>query len=326
MDLSTKYLGMNLRTPVVPSASPLSASVENIKRMEDAGAAAVVLHSLFEEQLSPESSEMRYRLVSGTIPSEPSRFRLDPEAYLDHILRAKEAVSIPIIASLNGKSLGGWVDYARRIEQAGADALELNLFYIPTDIDMTSECVEQNYLDIVEAVRSAVTLPVAVKLGPYFSNVAHIARRLDAAGADALVLFNRFYQPDIDLMTRELQPHILLSTPQAMRLPLHWIAMLHKRVRLDLAASGGVRKGEDALKLLMAGASVTMVCSVLLRHGIDHIRVIEQEMLDWMDEYEYESVRELHGSLSQRDCLDPAAFERDQYIRALQSYKLPMSR
>jgi dihydroorotate dehydrogenase (fumarate) len=241
--------------------------------------------------------------------------------YLEHIRKAKEAIEIPLIASLNRTSLGSWIDYAREVEAAGADALELNIFYIPVDLDMTSAEVEQSYVEIFKAVRRAVKLPIAVKLSPFFSNLAHMASRLDDEGAAALVLFNRFYQPDIDLTTREVYPHMVLSTPESARLPLRWIALLYGRTRAELAASGGVHSGRDAIKLLMAGASVTMLCSTLLQHGIKQLSVIEQEMLDWMEKYEYESVREMQGSMSHRNVSNPSAFERAQYVRGLQSIK-----
>jgi dihydroorotate dehydrogenase (fumarate) len=332
MKLSTTYLGMELRTPLVPSASPLSEDVGNIKAMEDAGASAVVLHSLFEEQIEQERHDLQFHLTAYndtfaealSFFPQPTDFRVGPEEYLEHIYKAKQSVAIPIIASLNGTSPGGWIDYAARIQQAGADALELNIFYIPNDISMPAAEVEQAYVDVVESVSRAVTIPVAVKLGPYFSNIAHMAARLHGAGADGLVLFNRFYQPDFDLKHLEVRPHILLSTPQALRLPLRWIAMLYGRVGCDMAASGGVHTGTDALKMIMAGANVAMLCSALLKRGISHIRVIEQEMLDWLEEYEYESVSEMRGSMSQRNSPDPAAFERAQYVRALQSFRRPV--
>jgi dihydroorotate dehydrogenase (fumarate) len=328
MDLTTTYMGMTLRTPLVPSASPLSEKIDNIKKMEDAGAAAVVLYSLFEEQIEQERHAVQHHLEyyshsfaeALTFFPEMGDFRLGPEEYLNHIRRAKEAVDIPVIASLNGKSLGGWLDYAHRIEQAGADGLELNLYYIPTNIYTPSADIEESYIEIVEAVKNAVTIPIAVKIGPFFSNMAHMARRLDEAGADALVLFNRFYQPDIDLENLEVRPNILLSTPQAMRLPLRWIAVLYGRIGCSLAASSGIHEAEDALKMLMAGASVTMMASGLLRKGIGHLREVEQAMLDWMELHEYESVREMQGSMSHRNCSDPAAYERAWYIKALHSY------
>lgn len=329
MDLTTTYLGMTLRTPLVPSASPLSEEIDNIKRMEDAGAAAVVLYSLFEEQLQLERYELHHHLTYGTESYAESltyfpefeEFHLGPEGYLNHIRKAKEAVDIPIVASLNGTSVGGWTDFAKKMEQAGADALELNVYYIPTEMDLEASHVEQTYVDILKAVKSAVTVPVAIKLSPYFSNMANIAKRLDAAGANALVLFNRFYQPDIDLETLEVRPHVILSTPQALRLPLRWIAILYGRIKANLAATSGIHAVEDVLKMLMAGANVTMLCSVLLRQGIDHIRVIEQNLREWMEAHEYVSVKQMQGSMSQKHCADPSAFERAQYMKALQSYK-----
>jgi dihydroorotate dehydrogenase (fumarate) len=329
MDLSTTYLGLTLRTPLVPSASPLSAEIDNIKRMEDAGAAAVVLHSLFEEQLQLERYALHHHLTYGTesfaealtyVP-EPPTFHLGPEEYLNHIRRAKEAVDIPIIASLNGASVGGWTDYGLQMQQAGADALELNIYHIPTDMEQSGVEVEATYLDILTAVKSVVSIPVALKLSPFFSSMAYMARRFDAAGADALVLFNRFYQPDIDLETLTVEPHTLLSTPQALRLPLRWIAILYGRVKADLAATGGIHEAQDVLKMLMAGASVTMMCSALLQYGITHLRVVEEEVRAWMEEHEYVSVRQMQGSMSQLHCADASAFERAHYMRALHTYR-----
>lgn len=329
MDLSTSYLGMTLRTPLVPSASPLSEEIDNIRRMEDAGAAAVVLYSLFEEQLVLDRYELHHHLTAGTESfaealtyfPEPAEFHLGPEGYLNHIRKAKEAVHIPVIASLNGSSLGGWTNYARQIEAAGADALELNVYYIPTDAEQTAEQVEQTYVDILTAVKAVVTIPVALKLGPFFSNMARMARRLDAAGADSLVLFNRFYQPDVDLDALEIRPHVLLSTPQALRLPLTWIGILYGRIRANMAATSGIHEAEDALKMLMVGADVTMLCSVLLERGIDHIRTVEQGLRDWMEAHEYASVRQMQGSMSQQNCANASAFERAHYISSLHSYK-----
>jgi dihydroorotate dehydrogenase (fumarate) len=329
MDLSTTYLGLNLRTPLVPSASPLSEDIGNIRRMEDAGAAAVVLYSLFEEQLVLDKYELHHHLTEGTESfaealtyfPEPGEFHLGPEGYLEHIRKAKAAVGIPVIASLNGTSLGGWTSYAKQMQEAGADALELNVYYIPTDVQQTAEQVEQTYLDILQAVKAAVSIPVALKLGPFFSNMARMARRLDDAGANALVLFNRFYQPDIDLEALEVRPHVLLSTPQALRLPLTWIGILYGRIRADMAATSGVHQAEDVIKLLMVGANVTMLCSALLQHGIEHIRAVEHGVREWMEAHEYTSVRQMRGSMSQRNVADASAFERAHYISSLHSYK-----
>ncbi len=328
MNLTTTYLGHKLRTPLVPSASPLSENLDNIKRMEDAGASAIVFHSLFEEQLRHDRYELDFHLNQGTESfaealnyfPEPQEFKVGPEAYVEHIAKAKAATSIPIIGSLNGSTFGGWQTYARQIEQAGADALELNIYSLPTDPDVSSEDIEQNYLTILASIKGQLKIPVAVKLSPFFTNFARFARRLDLHGANALVLFNRFYQPDIELETLEITPNILLSTPMAMRLPMRWIAILYGRIGASLAATSGIHRATDALKMLMAGADVTMLCSVLLRRGIAHLSVIEREMKEWMEEHEYESVEQLKGSMSQKNCPEPMAFERAQYMRALQTY------
>ena len=317
-----------MRSPLVVSASPLSEEVDNIKRMEDAGAAAVVLYSLFEEQLRQDRLEMNQNLQQGTESfaesltyfPEPNEFKLGPEEYLKHIAAAKKATRIPIIASLNGSSAGGWTDYAKQIQQAGADALELNIYYIPTDMNLTGTEVEMTYLDILKSVKSNVTIPVAVKLSPFFSNFANMAKRLDQAGANGLVLFNRFYQPDIELESLEVKPNILLSTPMAMRLPLRWIALLHGKLKASLAATSGIHRASDALKMLLVGADVTMLCSTVIRHGIPQIAMIEREMVEWLKEHEYESINQLKGSLSQKNCPEPAAFERAQYMKALTGY------
>jgi len=330
MNLTTNYLGLKLRTPLVPSASPLSENIDDIKKMEDAGASAVVLYSLFEEQLRQDRAELNQSMEQGTESfaealtyfPEPESFHLGPEEYLKHIAHAKKAVRIPIIASLNGSSAGGWTSYAKQIQQAGADALELNIYHIPTDANLSAEKVEQEYLDILKAVKSEVKIPVAVKMSPFFTNFACMAGKLDAAGANGLVLFNRFYQPDIDLDSLEVKPNILLSTPMAMRVPLRWIAILHGRLRTSLAATSGIHRASDVLKMLMAGADVTMLCSVLLRHGIPQISAIERDLVAWMEEHEYESVAQLKGSLSQKNCPAPSAFERAQYMRAISSYPL----
>jgi dihydroorotate dehydrogenase (fumarate) len=328
MDLSTSYLGLKLRTPLVSSASPLSEDIATIKAMEDAGASAVVLHSLFEEQLRQDSAELDHHLEHGTYSfaealtyfPEPESFRLGPEEYLEHIAKAKKAVRIPIIASLNGSSVGGWTAYAKAIQQAGADALELNIYHIPTDLDLSSARIEQNYLDILKAVKSSVTIPVAVKLSPFFTNFAHMARQLEQTGANGLVLFNRFYQPDIDLEALEVKPNLLLSTPMAMRVPLRWIALLYGRIHTSLAATSGIYRATDVLKVLMAGADVAMLCSALIRHGPRQIGVIERDLVAWIEEHEYESIAQLKGSLSQKNCADPSAFERAQYMKAISQY------
>ena len=329
MDLTTRYLGLNLRTPLVPSASPLSDDLDNIKRMEDSGASAVVLHSLFEEQVRNEQDAIQQHLAYGTdsFPEsltffpEPKDFIAGPEEYLSKIRKAKDAVSIPIIASLNGNAIGGWVDYAKKIQQAGADALELNVYSIPADLDKTSAEIEESYVEIAKAVKAVVHIPVAVKLSPFFSNVGNMAKRLDQAGVNGLVLFNRFYQPDINLEELEIQANIHLSTQQDMRLPLRWIAILYGRIKADLAATSGIHCAVDVLKMLMVGADVTMLCSVLFTRGIGIIREIETDMANWLSEHDYQSLRQLQGSMSQKYCSDPTSFERAQYMRAVISYK-----
>jgi dihydroorotate dehydrogenase (fumarate) len=331
MDLTTHYLGLKLRSPLVVSASPLSENIDNLKRMEDAGAAAIVLHSLFEEQLRQDRLELHQRLEYGTESyaealtyfPDAEEYHLGPEEYLRHIWQAKQATKVPIIASLNCSSVGGWTEYAKQIQRAGADALELNIYYIPTDMDLSGEMVEETYLNILRAVKAEVTIPVAVKLSPFFSNFANMAKRLDQTGANGLVLFNRFYQPDIELETLEVKPNLLLSTPMAMRLPLRWIALLHGKLNGSLAATSGIHRAADALKMLLVGADVTMLCSTIIRHGIPQIAMIERDLVDWLKEHEYESISQLKGSLSQKNCPEPAAFERAQYMKALTGFALP---
>lgn len=327
MNLTTRYLGLDLRSPLVVSASPLSEKLDNIKRMEEVGAAAVVLYSLFEEQLIREQEELHHHLSFGvesfaeaiTYFPDPDKLHMSSEHYLEHIRAAKEAVKIPIIASLNGYSLGGWVKFAKEIEEAGADALELNIYFIPSDIDMSAAQIEQQYLDIVREVRAAVQLPLAVKLSPFFSNMANMARALADNGADGLVLFNRFYQPDIDLEMLETKTNVLLSTPQALRLPLRWIAILHGRIQADLAATSGIHSHEDVLKMLMVGANVTMMASALIKNGIDYLGGVERDLVAWMVEHEYESVQQMRGSMSHAKVGDPSAYERSQYMKAVTS-------
>ncbi len=330
MDITTTYMGLKLRSPLVASASPYWDNVDNIKRAEDAGAGAVVLYSLFEEQIRQERELVHYYMTHNTesFPEaltffpEPPTYHAKPDEYLELIRRAREAVDIPVIASLNGTSIGSWTKFARRMQEAGASALELNIYYIPTDMDTPGTTVEQTYIDILTAVKSAVSIPVAVKLSPYFSNMANMARRLDNAGADALVLFNRFYQPDINLETLEVEPHVLLSTQQSLRLPLRWVAILYGRVRASLAATSGIHTPEDAIKVLMAGANVAMMTSALLKNGIEYLGLVERGMTAWLETNEYESVTQMRGSLSQINSPDPAAFERVQYMRALTTYRV----
>lgn len=329
MDLTTTYMGMTLKNPIVPSASPLSREISTVKQMEDAGAAAVVLYSLFEEQITGESHELDHFLSFGTDTfSEASSYFPDmlnynsgPDEYLNQIRAIKEAVDIPVIGSLNGVSTGGWVQYAKNIEQAGADGLELNIYYIPTNASLSGTDVEKMYVDVVHDVRGSVNIPVAVKLNPYFSSTAHMGSRLAAAGADALVLFNRFYQPDFDLETLEVAPKIQLSHSHEMLLPLRWVAILSPQIDVDLAITSGVHTHLDVLKGVMAGAKVTMMASELLANGVDRISQILQSMVDWMEEYEYESIVQMQGSMNQRNVAEPAAFERANYMKVLQSYR-----
>jgi dihydroorotate dehydrogenase (fumarate) len=329
-DLSTTYLGLKLKNPLVVSPSPLCEEIGNLRRMEDAGAAAVVLHSLFEEQITLESRELDRSLSAGTesfaesltyFPDMTS-YNLGPEGYLEHIRKAKAAVSIPIIGSLNGVSTGGWIDYAKKIEEAGADALELNIFHIPTDPEMEGGQVERMYCDLAVQVKASVRIPLAVKLSLYFSSMVNMARRLDQAGVDALVLFNRFYQPDFDLENLEVVPNLILSSSYEFLLRLHWVAIIYRHVRADLAVTGGVHTALDVLKAMMAGARVAMMTSALLKHGIEHLAKVRQDLAAWMEEHEYESIGQMQGSMSQQSVSDPAAFLRANYVRVLSSYAL----
>jgi len=328
MDLSTTYMGLKLKNPLVPSASPLTAEVDSIARLAEHGAAAVVLHSLFEEQIRHEAAELEHLTTQGTESFAESltyfprmeEYRHGPEEYLELIEKAKRAVDIPVIASLNGVTVGGWIEYAKKIEQAGADGIELNVYYVATDPQQTGVQVETLYVNILKAVKAAVRIPVAIKLSPYFSSMAAMARRLDEAGADALVLFNRFYQPDINLERLEVVPDLVLSTPFELRLPLRWIAILHGHVRASLAATTGVSSARDVVKLLMVGADITQMCSVLLRKGARELATIRHDLEAWLEENEYSSIEQLKGSLSQRSCPDPAAFERANYMKTLNSY------
>jgi dihydroorotate dehydrogenase (fumarate) len=329
-DLTTGYLGLKLRTPLVASSSPLCKDIGSILRLEDAGASAVVLHSLFEEQIQVESGELDRDLTEGTESfgealnyfPEMTSYNFGPDPYVNHLRKAKESVDIPVIASLNGVSTGGWIRYAQMMEQAGADAIELNIYYLPTDLEMTGEKVEEIYMDLVSHVKASVRIPVSVKLGSQFTAFANVAKRLDAAGADGLILFNRFYQPDFDLEALEVVPNLVLSDSNELRLRLHWVALLYNRIRPDIAITGGVHTAEDVLKSVMAGARVTMMTSALLRHGIDYLAKVEEDIIDWMEEHEYESILQMRGSMSSQSVAEPAAFERANYMKVLSSYTL----
>ena len=328
IDLTTTYLGMPLKNPLVVSASPLSKKVELVRRLEEAGAAAVVLYSLFEEQITHESHELDHFLNRGSHTygealsyfPDLDRYNLEPALYVEHLHRVKQAVEIPVIGSLNGVSPGGWVHYAREIEQAGADALELNIYFMPTDHDISSGELEENYLALVRAVRAQVCIPIALKLSPFFTSLPNIARRFVEAGADGLVLFNRFYQPDIDLGKLEVVPSLTLSDSHDLRLPLRWIAILYGRVAADLALTSGVHTARDVLKAMMAGANVAMLASELIGNGIRRLPEILNDLWAWMEEYAYESIEQMRGSMSQRAVAEPAAFERANYMRALNSF------
>ena len=329
-DLTTTYLGLKLKNPLVASPSPLSEKVENVKNMEEAGISAVVMYSLFEEQIIHESLELDYFLNQGTESFAESltyfpdigKYTLEPDKYIERLEKTKKAVNIPVLGSLNGVSTGGWIKYAQRIQEAGADGLELNLYYLPTDVDMTSDLLEETYLRLVSDIRSAVKLPLAVKLAPFFTALPNFARRLVEAGADGLVLFNRFYQPDMDLENLEVVPNLVLSDSDDLRLPLRWIAILYGKVKADLALTSGVHTAEDALKAIMSGANIAMTTSAILKRGIQTIPQILTGMEEWMVAHEYESIKQMRGSMSQGAVADPAAFERANYMKVLNSYNL----
>jgi len=333
VNLETSYLGMTLSSPLVVAPSPLGRRVSNLLRLQEAGAAAVVLPSLFEEQIEHDSYEMHAVLEAGAgvyqeaargyLPEAAEGYGSGSERYLALVREARDKLTIPVIASLNGISAGGWVEYARKMEEAGASALELNVYFIAADAEETGEQVERRYLDLVTAVRAAVGIPLAVKVGPYFSSMAHMARRLAEAGASGLVLFNRFYQPDIDIEDLKVRSNVQLSTSAELRLPLRWIAILKGRVNVSLAASTGVHTPEDVLKLVMAGADVTQVASALLSQGAGWLTWVRQEITKWLEEHEYESIEQMKGSLSQKASPDPAAFERANYMETLITYATP---
>ena len=329
VDLSTTYLGLNLKNPLVASASPLSEKLETVKKLEAAGISAIVMYSLFEEQIIHESLELDHFLFYGTEVSpefdtfypQSGRYTLKADAYVDHLNKIKQAVKIPVIGSLNGVSSGGWIKYAKRIEEAGADALELNLYFLPTNPSQTATQVEENYISLVHDVRTSIKIPLAVKLSPFFTSIPNIAKRLTDAGANGLVLFNRFYQPDFDLEELDVVPNLVLSTSNELRLPLRWIAILYGQIKADLALTTGIHTAEDVIKSTMAGASVSMMASLLLAEGMDRIPVILADLEKWMSVHEYESILQMKGSLSQKSVSEPAAFERANYMKVLNSFK-----
>jgi len=329
MDLSTTYLGLKLKHPLVASSSPFTHKLEGFRQLEDAGVSAIVMHSLFEEQLTGEAAELEYLTTQGSesfaeaisyFPKTDS-FAVGPDEYLEMIRKAKAAVKVPVIASLNGVTPGGWVEFSRGVQQAGADALELNVYYLATDPFQPGEVVERNYIEVLKTVKSQAKLPVTVKLSPYFSNLANMARRLDQAGAAGLVLFNRFYQPELDIEKLQVTPHVDLSTSSELKLPLRWIAILHGRLECSLAATSGVHTAEDLIKVVMAGADVAMMCSALFQHGLGHVQTVVKGMERWMGEHEYVSVTQMRGSMSQKSCAEPAAYERANYMKTIQSFR-----
>jgi dihydroorotate dehydrogenase (fumarate) len=335
VDLTTTYLGLTLKNPLIASASPLSEKVETVRQLEDNGIAAVVMYSLFEEQIIQDSLRLHRDLTQGTesfaeavthlpdltLYSDLHKYNVGPEQYLERLSRLKEAVGIPIIGSLNGLSDGGWIEYARLIEQAGADALELNIYNLCTDPEMTGADLEVEHIALVSAICATVKIPVAVKLSPFYTSLPNFARRLVAAGADGLVLFNRFYQPDFDLEELEVVPRLVLSSSQELRLPLRWIAILYGQIEADFALTSGVHTSEDMLKATMAGASATMVASALLKYGLEYVKEILDGVEAWMEQKEYESIAQMKGSMSQQAVAEPAAFERANYMRVLDSFQ-----
>ena len=330
IDLSTTYLGLKLKNPLVASSSPMCADVGNVRRMEDAGASAVVLHSLFEEQIEIESQELDRFITEGSelSPEAVTHFPelthkvMGPEAYIGHLAKCKQAVKIPVIASLNGTTRGGWISYARQMQEAGADALELNIYHVEANSAVTGEQVEQRYIDLLKAIKAEIHIPVAVKLGPYFSSMANMALKLDAAGANGLALFNRFYQPDYDLEALEVVPNLILSNSHELLLRLNWVAVIYGQVKADLALTGGVHSATDVVKAMMAGARVAMLTSALLKRGISYLDTLCTELLIWMGEHEYESIRQMQGSMSRRAVPQPKAFERANYMKVLGSYAM----
>lgn len=330
VDLSTTYLGLKLKNPLVASASPLSKKVETVQRLEDSGVAAVVMYSLFEEQIIHESTELNFYLENGTESfaealsyfPDMEKYNLEPDQYLTLLTTLKKSVSIPIIGSLNGISTGGWSYYAKRMEEAGADALELNIYYLPTDTKLGSQDLETAYVNLVQFIRNKISIPLAVKVSPYITCLPNFALRLGKAGANGLVLFNRFYQPDLDIQTLEVVPNLELSTSSDLRLPLRWTAILYDRVKIDFALSSGVHTSEDMVKAVMAGANVAMSTSELLHKGPERASELIEGFAEWMKELDYESVEQMRGSMSQKNVTEPAAFERANYMKVLNSFNL----
>jgi len=328
-DLTTTYLGLELKNPLVASASPLSKKVENAKKLEEAGVSAIVMYSLFEEQIIHESLELDHYLTRGTNSFAEAQtylpdigtYNMGPDKYLDHISALKKAVSIPVIGSLNGVSKGGWVSYARFMQDAGADAVELNMYYLSADPDLSGQELEDNYVDLIEAVKSRIDIPLAVKLSPFATSLPNLARRLVDAGADGLVLFNRFYQPDFDLDELEVRRSLELSDSRDLLLPLRWISILYGKVEADFALTSGVHSAHDILKAMMAGARVAMTASTVLLHGYERISSILSDLGTWMEEHEYESIKQMQGSMSQQSVAEPAAFERSNYIKILSEFR-----
>lgn len=329
MNLKTSYLGLDLRNPLVPSASPLMDSIDNLRQLEEAGAGAVVLHSLFEEQITEEALSLHYHTTQGTNSfaeslsyfPEPEEYKLSSDEYLEHLRKASESLSIPVIASLNGVTAGGWLKYALHMQDAGADAIELNLYNVATDPEVPGENLVKAYLEVIRSITKIVSVPIAVKISPFFTSIPAVAKAMVEAGAEGLVLFNRFYQPDIDIEKREITSKIVLSSSADTRLPLRWIAILHGRIKASLAATTGVHTAEDVIKFVMAGADVTMLASALLKNGIGYLDTVRKDLSKWLQEHEYTSLAEMKGSLSQQSVPNPAAFERALYLKGLQSYR-----
>ncbi|MFN3820911.1 MAG: dihydroorotate dehydrogenase-like protein [bacterium] len=329
MDLSTSYVGLTLKSPIVPSSSPLMAHLDVLKRLEDSGAGGVVLHSLFEEQVTNEALMIHYHTTQGTDSyaealsyfPEPSQYIFPAEEYVEYIRKVKSSLEVPVFASINGVTAGGWIRFARLIEEAGADGIELNIYYIPTDPYTDGSTLEEAYCEVVQAVRETITIPLIVKMNPFFTSIPAMARRFCELGVNGLVLFNRFYQPDLDIENLTVSPHIVFSDSHALRLPVRWTAILYQRISASLAISGGVHTPEDVIKGIMAGADVTMMCSAIITRGPSHIKNVIEGVKNWMETHEYSSLTMMKGTLSQISVAEPAAYERALYIKGLQSIR-----